>query len=182
MADRTDSGNEEGSVVGTGDKSLYERVGLWLAAGDWRYTEGSDGNWYSMQVSLECGAVRTIIDTDTREDEEIVMVYCVFPVSVPEVRRPQVGDLFSRLNHRAILSSLQIDMSDGEARVLASMSQTGSAINDATLDRLLSVALRCANRAFAPMLSVAYGEVTASQAHERILAAAERVESGAQLQ
>ena len=93
-------------------------------------------------------------------DEEIVMVHCIFPVRVPEARRTQVAELFARINHRAILTSLQIDMADGQAQVLASMSQTGSAINDATLDRLLSVALRFADRAFTPMLSVAYGEVT----------------------
>ena len=46
MADRTDSGNDVGALIGTGDKSLFERVGLWLAAGDWHYTEGSEGNWY----------------------------------------------------------------------------------------------------------------------------------------
>ena len=78
MADRTDSGNDVGALIGTGDKSLFERVGLWLAAGDWHYTEGSEGNWYSMQVSLECGSVRTIIDTETRENEEIVMIYSIF--------------------------------------------------------------------------------------------------------
>ena len=182
MADRTDRGNDVGALIGTGDKSLFERVGLWLAAGDWHYTEGSEGNWYSMQVSLECGSVRAIIDTETRENEEIVMIYSIFPVRVPEARRTQVAELFARINHRAILASLQIDMADGQAQVLSSISQTGSAINDATLDRLLSIALRFADRAFAPMLSVAYGDVTASQAHERILAAAERAASGVQLQ
>ena len=182
MTDRTDSGNEEDTVVVAGDKSLHQRVGRWLAASEWRYSESSDGNWYSMQVNLDCGSVRTIIDTETRDDEETVMIYCVFPVRVPEARRIQVADFFSRLNHRAVLKSLQIDMADGEARVLASMSQTASAINDATLDRLLSLALRFADLAFAPMLSVAYGEVSASLANERILAEAERAASGVQLQ
>ncbi len=182
MADRMDSSNEEGAVAGAGDQSLYERVGRWLAAGDWHYSESAEGNWYSMQFSLEFGSVRTIIDTETREDEETVMIYCVFPVRVPEARRTQVADFFARLNYRAVLTSLQIDMADGEARVLASMSQTGSAINDATIDRLLSLALRLADRSLAPMLSVAFGEVSASMAHERIVAAAERVASGAQLQ
>ena len=70
----------------------------------------------------------------------------------------------------------------GRSRAQPSMSQTASAINDATLDRLLSLALRFADLAFAPMLSVAYGEVSASLANERILAEAERAASGVQLQ
>lgn len=46
MVDRTDIGNEKGHFIGTDDKSLYERIGLWLAAGDWRYGKDSDANWY----------------------------------------------------------------------------------------------------------------------------------------
>lgn len=182
MTDRTNSSNEEDAVAGTGDKSLFERVGRWLASGEWNYSDSADGNWYSMQVNLECGGVRTIIDTETREDDEAVLVYCIFPIRVPEARRIQVSELFARLNFKAVRTSLQIDMDDGEARVLASMSQTDSEINDATLDRLLSAALRFADRSFAPMLSVAYGEVSALMAYERILAAAERAVSGARLQ
>lgn len=182
MSDRMDSGNESGAVEAPAENSLYERVGLWLAASEWRYSEGNKGNWYSLQMDLNCGAVRVIIDTNDSGDEEMVIIYCVFPVRVPELRRGQVAEFFSRLNFRAVMSSLQIDMADGEARVINSVNISESEINETTLDRLLSTALRAADRAFGPMLSVAFGEITPLQAHERILAAAERAASGTQLQ
>lgn len=46
MAGRAESGNEEGRFVGAEDISLYECIGLWLAADDWRYGDESDANWH----------------------------------------------------------------------------------------------------------------------------------------
>ena len=103
-----------------------------------------------MQVSLECGSVHDhrYRNARGRRDRDGLLHFSG-AFRKPAGRR---WPSFSRDQPSRHPHVLQIDMADGQAQVLASMSQTGSAINDATLDRLLSVALRFADRAFTPML------------------------------
>lgn len=157
--------------------TLHERIGEWLAADDWRYGEGDDGSWYSMSVSLEAGTARIIIDSSEEEGRSQLIVICIFPVNIPQGRRHAVAEFLTRLNYVTRLGVLEMDWVYGEVRQRIAVDLVDMAVNQPTFDRMLRRTMQMANRAFAPLLSVGFGEVAPEIAFAALQASVEKERS-----
>lgn len=181
MTDRTDNSSLPDVPSDAPQTTLFQRIDNWLT-GDCRYTANREEGWFSMIVTLECGTARTLIDTNDRGDSEFVAVFTNLSVFVPALRRSAVAELLTRINCAHSLPALQIDMEDGEVRSRAAIDLVGKQIDEESFDRILSASLRLADRAYAAILSVAFGDVPPALAWERVRAAEERAKEGVPLQ
>lgn len=182
MTDRTESGSLPNQATEISEDPLFERVEGWLDAGDWNYTANRERGWFSMGVSTTCGSVRTMVEANDRGESEFIAVHCILPVFVPSQRRAAVAELLSRFNCTHSLGTLQIDMEDGEVRARAAIDLSGTPVAEETFTRILSVALRTADRAYAAILAVAFGDVDPAHAFTRVRSAEEREAEGVTLQ
>jgi hypothetical protein len=148
--------------------TLFEQVGIWLEANDWSYSENSEKGYYSLQMQCGPGSVRVIIDTDEKEGTHFLLVYVIYPERVPEARRPQVMELLTRANYRMTLGNFEMDSGDGEIRFRISLDLVGQGFTDDSIERAFAYGLRMGGRLYAPMLGVAFGEVPASAALEKM--------------
>ena len=156
-------------------KSLFEQVGIWLEANDWRYSENTEKGYYSLQIECDPGSVRMIIDTDEKEGSNFLLAYVLYPVRVPEARRQAVMELITRANYKMTLGNFEMDFADGEIRFRMSLDLVGQDFTDDSIERVFTYSLRIANRLYAPLLGVAFGEIAASDAVERTSAPADVV-------
>lgn len=147
-------------------KTLFEQVGIWLAANDWRYSENAERGYYALQLECDQGSVRMIIDTDEKEDANFILVYVIYPVRVPEARRLAAMELISRTNYKMTLGNYEMDFGDGEVRFRVSLDLVGQGFTDESIERVFAFGYRMGNRLYAPLLSVAFGEVAPSEAAE----------------
>lgn len=156
-------------------KSLFEQVGIWLEANDWRYSENAEKGYYSLQIECDPGSVRMILDIDETEGTNFLLVYVLYPVRVPEARRQAVMELITRSNYKMTLGNFEMDFGDGEIRFRMSLDLVGQEFTDESIERVFTYSLRMGNRLYAPMLGVAFGEIAPSDAIERSSAPADVV-------
>ena len=156
-------------------KSLFEQVGIWLEANDWRYSENAEKGYYSLQIECDPGSVRMIIDTDEKEGTNLLLAYVLYPVRVPEARRQAVMELITRANYKMTVGNFEMDFGDGEIRFRMSLDLVGQGFTDDSIERVFTYSLRTANRLYAPLLGVAFGEIVPSDAVERTSAPADAV-------
>lgn len=155
--------------------TLFEQVGIWLEANDWRYSENTEKGYYSLQIECDPGSVRMIIDTDEKEGSNFLLAYVVYPVRVPEARRQAVMELITRTNYKMTLGNFEMDFGDGEIRFRGSLDLVGQGFTDESIERVFTYSLRMANRLYAPLLGVSFGEIAPSDAIERTNAPADVV-------
>lgn len=156
-------------------KTLFEQVGIWLEANDWNYSENAEKGYYSLQMQCGPGSVRVIIDTDEKEGANFLLIYVIYTVRVPEARRQHVMELITRANYKMTLGNFEMDSGDGEIRFRISLDLIGQGITDDSIERAFAYGLRMGDRLYAPMLGVAFGEIPASVAIERMNAPADVV-------
>jgi hypothetical protein len=155
--------------------TLFEQVGIWLEANDWSYSENAEKGYYSLQMQCGPGSVRVIINTDEKDGTNFLLIYVIYPERVPEARHQQVTELITRANYRMTLGNFEMDSGDGEIRFRISLDLVGQGITDDSIERIFACALRIGDRLYAPMLGVAFGEIPASVAIERMTAPADVV-------
>lgn len=137
-------------------KPLFERVAGYLDANDWNYHAEQEKGFFDMRVGTKYASVRVIIDTDDMENWQRVLVYSVFPVFVPENRRPAVLDAINRINFAMVYGNVEMDGRDGEIRI-RTVVEAERDIAEPMIERALHGNLNASNRYFAPLMAVGFG-------------------------
>jgi hypothetical protein len=144
------------SVTETPKKSLFDRVAGYLDAQDWQYKANQENGYFTMNCRIKDAGVRVFLDVDEAEDWCRVLAYSTYPIYVPELRRAQVADALTRINYSIIYGNLEMDLKDGEVRV-RTVVEGENQLSDAMIDRVLNSNLSSANRYFATLMAVAFG-------------------------
>jgi hypothetical protein len=69
---------------------------------------------------------RWVCFAQAREEHEQFVFYSVYPVRVPEGRRPAVAEYLTRANYGLILGNFELDYGDGEVRYKTSLDVEGA--------------------------------------------------------
>jgi hypothetical protein len=154
-------------------KSLFERVAGYLDANDWNYHAEQEKGFFDMRVGTKHASVRIVIDTDDMENWQRVLVYSVFPVTIPENRRSAALDAINRINYAMVYGNLEMDGRDGELRI-RTVVEAERDIPDQMIERALHGSLNATNRYFAPMMAVGFGGVAPDTVLEMVSAAEEK--------
>ena len=160
---------EEVPVSASPAKSLFDRVAGYLDANDWNYTAVEDKGYFSMGCKIKDANIRIIVDVAESDDWRRVMVFANFPIFVPEHKRAAVAESISRINYRTPFGNLEMDFADGEVRV-KTVVEVAEEVSDTTIGNTLDSSIRTADRYFAPIMAVVFGNV----APEKVLELAEK--------
>jgi hypothetical protein len=144
------------AIVDKPVKSLFDRVAGYLDANDWNCHADQEKGIFDMRVGTKHVSTRVIIDTDDMENWQRVLVFGVFPVFVPENRRPAVLDAINRINYSMVYGNVEMDGRDGELRI-RTVVEADRDLAEPLMERALHGNLNAANRYFAPLMAVAFG-------------------------
>lgn len=156
MARAQKSEKQDVVVADVPKKSLFDRVAGFLDANDWNYRANQEKGYFDMNVNIRYAAVRVIVDTDDLENWQRATTYSVLPVQAPENRRGAMVDAINRINYNLSYGNLEMDMEDGEIRV-RTVVESDIDLAEPLMERLLHTNLNIANRFFAPLMAVAFG-------------------------
>lgn len=146
----------ENSPQAAPSKTLFERVAGYLDANDWNYTACEEKTYFSMGYRIKDGSLRIIVDVFEVDSFQRVLVYSSFPVFIPEHRRTAAAESLTRINYTTIFGNFEMDLKDGEVRVRTVL-ETDGEISDAMICHVLGANIDAADRYFAPLLTVAFG-------------------------
>jgi hypothetical protein len=141
-------------------KSLFDRVAGYLDAQDWQYTAHQENNYFTTNCRIKDAGVRVVLDVYEAEDWCRVLAYSTFPVYVPEQKRVAAADALTRINYSMVYGNLEMDLKDGEVRV-RTVVEGETQMSDGMIDRVLNSNLSTADRYFAPLMAVAFGNAAA---------------------
>jgi hypothetical protein len=158
-------------------KSLFDQVAGYLDANDWRYSGDKDKQFFSMGCRIKDSTVRVGMDIFESDDWRRVMTVVTYPVFVPENRRPAVLESLNRINYTTIYGNFEMDMNDGEVRV-RTVTEGELEIADSMLERVLHAAMGLADKNFAAIIAVAFGQ----EAPAKVIELTQDTAAGATLQ
>ena len=149
---------EEAAIV-VPKKSLFERVAGYLDANDWRHDADTEKGYFSMGCRIKESSVRVIIDVYESDDWRRLLTFSTYPVMVPEHRRSAVVEALTRINYQLIYGNFEMDLADGEIR-FRTVVEAEKELDDAMIDRVLNANLSSADRYFAALMTITYGNAS----------------------
>lgn len=149
---------EEAAIV-VPKKSLFERVAGYLDANDWRHDADAQKGYFSMGCRIKEASVRVIIDVYESDDWRRLLTFSTYPVMVPEYRRGAVVEALTRINYQLIYGSFEMDLADGEIR-FRTVVEAEKELDDTMIDRVLNANLSAADRYFAALMTITYGNAS----------------------
>jgi hypothetical protein len=78
---------------------------------------------------------------------------------VPEHRRSAVIEALTRINYQLIYGSFEMDLADGEIR-FRTVVEAEKDLDDTMIDRVLNANLNAADRYFAALMTITYGNAS----------------------
>ena len=155
---KTTKATVQSEAVAVQKKSLFERVAGYLDAHDWRYSSDVERHYYSMSCRIKEATVRVIIDVFEAEEWRRIMTFSVYPIFVPETRRPAVLEALNRINHTLVYGNFEMDMADGEIRFRTTV-ESEIDIPESMIERVLNGNLSMSDKQFAALMAVTFGSV-----------------------
>lgn len=137
-------------------KPLFERLAGYLDANDWHYESVAEKGYIDMRATIRDTSVRVVLDTFEADDWQRIVVYSFYAVRAPENRRAAILDAINRINFRLVFGNIEMDGQDGELRIRTVVESDGE-IPEPMMERALHSNLNTANRNFAPLMAVAFG-------------------------
>jgi hypothetical protein len=148
------------------EKGFFERVAAWLDSNNLEYADYREGQYFSLRYAGDQGDWRVIVDVGEGSNGRRLLVYSIYPVRVPEGKRPVVAELITRINYGLLIGSFEMDWSDGELRIRTAMPLEEGDFTDKQLEHLFYGNLALANRYLAGVCGAAFGNVTPEVAIE----------------
>ncbi len=139
-------------------KTLFDRMGGYLDANDWGYSADTERGCYSMRCKFKEVTARVLIDVFEADDWRRIMIFSIYPIFVPEIRRPSVLEALNRINYSLVYGNFEIDMADGEIRFRTTV-ESESDIQESMMERVLNGNLSVSNTHFGALMAVAFGSV-----------------------
>jgi hypothetical protein len=98
---------------------------------EWPFIPSEDGLVLKLPFDGRNG--RWVCFAQAREAHEQFVFYSVYPVLVPEGRRPAVAEYITRANYGMILGNFELDYTDGEVRYKTSLDVEGADLTPALI-------------------------------------------------
>jgi len=165
MTKQSQEHSRDGNESETGEQP-FERVGTWLQANDFAYSEHPEGHYFSLRYTGTAGDWRVIIDVSADNQDPQLLIFSYYSIRVPESRRPVVAELMARINNSVWLGCFAMDWSDGEVSIRTSMPIADGVFTDQQLERLFYANIGLADRHLAGVCGVSFGNITPAVALE----------------
>jgi len=139
-------------------KSLFETVGSFLDTNERRYSSDAESGSYSMFFRIKDASVRVVIDVFETDEWQRLMTCTMYPIYVPEHRRPAAAEALNRINYALLYGNFEMDMADGEIRFRTTM-ESDHGIPESMIERVLYGNLSSADKHFGALMAIVFGNV-----------------------
>lgn len=112
-----------------------------------------------MGCRIKEASVRIVIDVFEADDWRRLLTFSTYPVMVPENRRAAVVEALTRINYQLIYGNFEMDLADGEVR-FRTVVEGEKDLDDVMIDRVLNANLSAADRHFAALMTITYGNAS----------------------
>jgi hypothetical protein len=142
--------------AGAPPSALFTRVSRFLDEKGLVHEAVPERGFHAVPYRITDASVRVILDALDDGDRSGVLALALLPVRVPERRRAAVGEALCRINFESCNGTFEMDFTDGELRV-RTFADLGAGFSDAIVDRALGTAIVAADKYFAALMAVAFG-------------------------
>jgi hypothetical protein len=113
---------------------------------------------YNLGIGLEHSKVDCFVDI--RPVEEILLIYVVSMMKVPELRRRQMAEYITRANYNLKLGNFELDFKDGELRYKCTLLYDSTfPQSDAIVGKNFMAAVNTMERYLAGAMAVSFGNI-----------------------
>lgn len=158
MADENSRSVDDENQVRLAESS-FATIGRWLEANEWSYQEFPDKGYYAMSFSGQHGSWRVIVDLSDAETLERLLIYSIYPISVPKLQRQAMSELITRANYGMTIGGFEMDFDDGVVRMKTASEMEKGAFSEEVLEQLFSCNLAVAGRYLPAIYGVAFGNL-----------------------
>jgi len=137
---------------------IHDAVVAYLQARDWPLDDR--GDVVATPVTGTFGEWPAFFEI--REDAQQLLIYSVFPLTVPEERLDEGARFVTRANWGLTLGNFELDLDDGEIRYKTSADFEGADIPDAMVDHLFLANVITSDRYLPALRAVIDGADAAS--------------------
>lgn len=107
--------------------------------------DGKNGEWNAYAQALE--------------ERSQFIFYSVYPQSIPEIQRPNMAELLTRINYGLILGNFEMDYADGEVRFKTSVDVENSDLTTELIKPVVFANLGTLDRYWPALAAIAAGGV-----------------------
>ena len=158
--------NTETGVIGL--TALLEQVRDYLDAQEWNYDiRGQEDDEY-MIMRMNLKTVDACTTVMRSFDEDSFVVYSIFPIKVPEDKRPEIAEFITRANYGLNHGNFEMDFDDGEIRYKTTAIWGDLEVPERHMDRVINLGFCMLDRYGSGILSVLYGGADAAAANDKI--------------
>ena len=104
----------------------------------------------------------------SREKEQQMIFYSLFPVNVPEAKRLAIAEFITKANYGMMIGNFELDFQDGEIRFKTSIDVENDCLTSALIKNLVAANIAMMDRYMPGLMSVIYGNVSPDEAIAQI--------------
>ena len=145
-------------IIGQALEELFKRE-------NWNYQKRSDRTYY---FGFRGESNRFDFWAIIHEKGDILTIYAIVPILVPDEKKPVIYDFLHRANYDLMLGNFEIDGRDGEIRYKVSQDFCNTTPSLEILDRMIDCALSMVDRYNEGIGAILFGNVSAEEAIEII--------------
>lgn len=152
-------------------ETLYQQMTRFFQTDGWPcQADGAS----TLQTSCQGEHGRWFCLASAREDPAQFVMYSMFPVRIPALKRMRVAEYLLRANYGLVIGNFELDLDEGELRFRTSLDIQDTAFPSELLKPLVYTNVRMMDRYLPGLMAVLYAELT-PQAALRLVEADEAV-------
>ena len=146
--------------------TLLETAATYLQNEDWKFETDPERNMLVGNVNGDNGTWRWLLIAIEDDEDNIVRIYSTLPVNVPELRRPAIAELITRINEQLGSGNFEMDYADGQVRCKTTLDLMDGTLTQAMLMRIFIINLSITDQNVHTIMGVAFGGVEPASALE----------------
>ena len=146
--------------------TLLETAATYLQNEEWPFETDPERNVLVGNVNGDNGTWRWHLVAIEDDKDTIVRIYSALPVNVPELRRPAIAELITRINESLGSGNFEMDFADGQVRVKTTLDLMDGTLTQAMLMRIFMINLSITDQNLQTIMGVAFGGVEPATALE----------------
>lgn len=146
--------------------TLLETAATYLQNEDWNFESDPEHDRLVGNVNGDNGTWRWLLIAIEDDEDNIVRIYSTLPVNVPELRRPAIAELITRINESLGSGNFEMDFADGQVRCKTTLDLMDGTLTQAMLMRIFMINLSITDQNLQTIMGVAFGGVEPATALE----------------
>lgn len=140
----------------------FDTLGAFLEEDEW-YPARADG-WYGYWVNYSGSNAEVRCFAQIRVETEILLIYAMSPVTIPEDKRTLIAEFIARANYGLNIGNFELNVDDGRLRFKASLDFEDADLTPSLIRNAIYPAVRTMNSYLPGVLKILYGNIPPAEA------------------